>query len=65
MRKSRVIKIALSIYDVSGRKVLNIINKEFEPGIYRIKFENKLNEGIYFAVLKGREKKVKKFTVLR
>ncbi|MEO0297316.1 MAG: T9SS type A sorting domain-containing protein [candidate division WOR-3 bacterium] len=58
-------KINLSIYDASGRKVLNIINKELVAGIHRIDFENKLNNGIYFAILKGKEKKVKKFTVLR
>ncbi|MEO0268632.1 MAG: hypothetical protein ABIN73_02710, partial [candidate division WOR-3 bacterium] len=34
-------KVDLSIYDVSGRKVLNIINKELEPGIYKIDFKNK------------------------
>ncbi len=50
---------------MSGRKVLNIINKELEPGIYKIDFKNKFNKGIYFAVLKGREKRVKKFSILK
>jgi hypothetical protein len=58
-------KINLSIYDVSGRKTITLIDDFLNPGIYKIKIDSKkFKKGIYFAVLKGKEKKIKKFVVL-
>lgn len=58
-------RINLSIYDASGREVFEVLDKEVEPGIYKINFDKKLNKGIYFAILKGKEKKIKKFIIFK
>jgi len=58
-------KINLSIYNVSGRKIITLLNDFLNPGIYKIKIDSKkFKKGIYFAILKGKEKKVKKFVIL-
>jgi len=58
-------KINLSIYDVSGRKTITLIDDFLNPGIYKIKIDSKkFKKGIDFAVLKGKEKKIKKFVIL-
>ncbi len=58
--------IDLSIYDVSGRKILTVIKGYLEAGIKRISLKKEIKKGVYFAILKGRKNKViRKFLVLR
>jgi len=48
--KSQNIKI--SVYDIMGKKVANLLDKHFSAGSYEINFiPNNLNSGVYFAVV--------------
>ncbi|KXK53666.1 MAG: Pectinesterase [Chlorobi bacterium OLB5] len=45
-------KAAVIIYDITGRMVYTIADKEFNPGIYEADFHSKdLSSGIYFCRL--------------
>jgi len=59
-------RINLSIYDISGRKIITLLDDFLNPGIYKINIDSKkFKKGIYFAVLKGKEEKAKKFVILK
>ncbi len=41
--------INISVYDIKGEKIIELLNDEKEQGLYKIKYENKeLPSGIYF-----------------
>jgi len=51
-------KIELSLFDITGRKVLTLIDgKEMKAGIYRYSLGN-LASGLYFVVLRGENKRI-------
>jgi len=62
-------EVALSIYDLSGRKVATIFKGEKIPGYYEIswKVPSKVSSGVYFITLeKGKELKIKRrFVILK
>ncbi len=64
-------RIDLSIFDVSGRKIITLVKEEKEPGIYRVKWDlkahnGKVGKGVYFIVLSGeKEKKTQKIIVIK
>lgn len=60
--------ISLSIYDITGKLVTNLIdNAEFSPGSYKVSFDaSKLASGVYIYVLKNGIKQLsKKMTLLK
>ncbi len=59
--------IALTIYDVLGRKISEIVNKQLEKGDYKIRFDSKgLSSGVYFYELRTKNfKQVKKMLLLQ
>jgi len=63
-KKSRV-KIAL--YDVTGRLVQTLVDKETEPGFYSVRLDDrKLASGVYFCRMEADEfDKVNKVILLR
>jgi photosystem II stability/assembly factor-like uncharacterized protein len=63
-RKDRV---SLNVYDVNGRRVATILNKEMDPGDYSISFQaDGLSSGVYFYVLKtSTAEMMKKMILLR
>lgn len=60
-------KARLEVYDVVGRSVATLLNKELEPGRHEVGFDaSDLPSGIYFYSLKaGDFSRVKKFVVMR
>ncbi len=62
-----IVHSQLSIYDVLGRKVATLVNKEQTPGDYEVKFDaSDLPSGIYFYSLKiGSFIDVKKMALLK
>jgi hypothetical protein len=47
-------QIDLTIYDVEGRKIQNIIKGEYLPGLYSVEFDgSSLSSGVYFYQLKS------------
>lgn len=59
-------KVTVEIFDVCGRLVLKPVDETFDPGIYKIKINMKeLENGVYFLVLKRKEKQVNKFIILK
>jgi len=64
---TRGVFITLKVYDVLGREVATLVNKNQKPGIYQVVF-NALNlpSGIYFYKLKaGNISRVKKMILLK
>ena len=59
--------VELSVFDVSGKEVINLINSLQYPGNYEITFDVKnLKSGTYFYRLNaGNDSQVRKFSVLR
>jgi hypothetical protein len=59
--------VVLSIYDVSGKLVKNLINKKCSSGLHNVRWDSKDNiSGVYFAVLKvGKFLQSKKLILLR
>lgn len=57
--------VRVTLYNVTGRKLLNIANKEFDAGIHSVKINlRELPSGIYFVRIDaGREKFVKKIVL--
>jgi len=65
-------KVALSLYDQTGRKVRTLIDKEMVAGLHRIRWKGDddrnrpLPAGIYFLILEdGREIKSQKLVIIR
>ena len=60
-------QVRLIVYDVIGREVANLVNKEEESGTYNVKFDaSKLNSGIYFYKLNaGSFSEVKKLMLVK
>ncbi len=51
--------IEINIYDVTGRKVKELLHKKQEPGCYAIEWKaEKLPAGIFFAVIKEENKQI-------
>lgn len=59
--------VQLSIYDITGKKIITLINKTLRSGLYRIDFNaNMLTSGIYFYKLQaGSFSQTKKMLVLK
>ncbi|NGP89671.1 FG-GAP-like repeat-containing protein [Fodinibius halophilus] len=66
--------VQVKIYDVLGRRVATLIDKDISPGSYRLRFnaEQHLASGVYFYVLDGKTltdgrkfRKVKKMLLLK
>ncbi len=58
---------SLDLYDIAGRKILNIFKGKINQGYNRVSYKNKnLNSGVYFVVLKIEDqKRIKKFVFTR
>jgi len=47
------VNVTLKVYDLLGREVATLVNKEQKPGSYEVEFSgNKLSSGVYFYTLK-------------
>jgi len=59
--------VELNVYDVSGRRVAQVLNKEMEAGDHTVGFQAKgLSSGVYFYKLKTPfEEQVRKMILLR
>ena len=65
-------KISLVIYNLNGQVVRTLLNRNYAPGQYTIRWNgtndlgNMISSGEYFCVLKaGRERQVQRFVLLR
>jgi hypothetical protein len=46
--------IKLSVFNVLGQEIMNLVNKVYSPGNYQVSFDaSKLNSGIYFYQIKS------------
>jgi len=59
--------VTLKVYDILGKEVATLINKEQAPGTYEVKFDaSQLSSGIYFYQLtSGEFKETKKMLMLK
>ena len=66
-RQSQELSVRLTVYDVLGRKVVTLVNKQQAPGNYSVRFNaSKLSSGIYFYTLRaGSFTATKKMILLR
>jgi photosystem II stability/assembly factor-like uncharacterized protein len=49
-------QVVLTMYDITGREIQTLVNKELQPGIYEVTFDGtNLPSGIYFYQLKTGE----------
>lgn len=60
-------KVVLNIYDISGRKVAVLVNKEQKAGIYKVNFNaTKLTSGVYlYRIVAGNFIQAKKMLLLK
>ncbi len=59
-------KVKISVYDIRGRKVKDLINKNQKRGIYEIEFDaSDLPSGIYFCRLEAFNTQVKKLVLIK
>jgi hypothetical protein len=57
--------INLSVYNITGQKVADLVDKVQNPGFYTIKWNHKqINKGIYFYKLKFNEYNIVKKTII-
>ncbi len=56
--------INLDIYDITGRKIINLFSGLKEKGIYELPVPSEFSKGVYFIILKGKYKEEKKKIVL-
>ncbi|MDD4205691.1 MAG: choice-of-anchor J domain-containing protein, partial [Candidatus Delongbacteria bacterium] len=59
--------VSLAVFDVSGRKVADLVNKKMQAGSHSVEFEaSKLSSGVYYYSLKaGKSVQTKKMVLLR
>ncbi len=59
--------VKLSVYDILGREVAALVDKEVAPGVYNVTFDaNRLSSGVYFYRLDaGTYHDIKKFLLLK
>ena len=59
--------VTLKVYDILGREVATLVNKQLTPGKYSVKFDgSNLSSGIYFYRLDaGSFVKTKKLILLK
>jgi Secretion system C-terminal sorting domain len=59
--------VTLKVYDILGREVATLVNKEKNPGVYEIKFDgSKLSSGVYFyRIQAGNFVQTKKMLLLK
>ena len=59
--------VTLKVYDILGREVTTLVNKQLTPGKYSVKFDgSNLSSGIYFYRLDaGSFVKTKKLIILK
>jgi hypothetical protein len=57
--------VNLSIFDKTGRKIINLLDGKKEPGIYEIEIGENLSLGLYFAVLEIDGKKVEERKIIK
>jgi Lamin Tail Domain/Secretion system C-terminal sorting domain len=64
---SKAVYVSLKVYDVLGRRVASLVNKNEQPGNYSVRFNaEKLSSGIYYYQLKaGNYRQVKKLLLLK
>jgi hypothetical protein len=60
-------KVTLSVYNILGQKIVDVVNDNYTAGSYRVNFDAaQLSSGIYFYELKvGNLSQVKRMTVLK
>ncbi len=65
--KNGTVNVKLTVYDVLGREVVTLVNKEQNAGSYKVIFDaSKLNSGVYFYQLQsGNFTKSKKMILLK
>ncbi|HMQ69814.1 MAG TPA: T9SS type A sorting domain-containing protein [Ignavibacteria bacterium] len=57
--------VSLKVYDISGKEVATIVNKELTPGIYIFSFDaSGLTSGMYLYTLKSNERSITKKMLL-
>ncbi len=57
--------INLSVYNITGQKVADLVNKVQNPGFYTIKWEHKqIDQGVYFYKLKFNQYNIVKKTII-
>lgn len=57
-------RVNMGLYDVTGRKILNLIKGEKNKGVYKVILDYPLNKGIYFIKFKSKEfKKIEKLII--
>ena len=48
--------VTMKVYDILGREITTLINKELKPGSYTVDFNgNKLSSGVYIYILKAND----------
>ena len=57
--------VNLSIFDKTGRKIINLLDGKKEPGIHETEIGENLNLGVYFAVLEIDGKKVEERKIIK
>ena len=59
--------VTLKVYDILGREINTLVNKEQKVGVYKIQFNsNKLSSGVYFyKITAGNFVNTKKFIILK
>jgi len=66
-RLTAISKVVLNVYDISGRKVATLVNKEQNAGIYKVNFNAlKLTSGVYlYRIVAGNFIQTKKMLLLK
>ena len=59
--------VSLKVYDILGREVANLVNKEQQPGSYEVKFDGTgLSSGVYlYRMQSGTFSQTKKFILMK
>ncbi len=65
--KNNVYSAQLFVYDILGRKIVELVNEKKSPGNYKINFDaSKYASGIYYTILKiGNNQKIIKMQLLK